>query len=98
MANIGDETGYWQIIFYVDPAPKSLESFLDENKQTYTKIEEFNLSNQLAYKLLQTGPGEVTNQEYLIITIKGNNLYRLLYRYLSDEELNTIISSFRFSQ
>lgn len=97
-ANMGDETGFWQIIFYADPAPTSLDDWLKENSANYTKVEDITLGGQKAEKLLETGPGEVTNKEYALVSLKGDYFYRILYRYLSDDELAHLIESFRFTK
>lgn len=95
--NIGDEDGQWHIIFYADSAPESLEYWMEENEGRWTKISELTLDGEQAIKLNDIGTGEGSGNEYIIVTIKGEYIFRILYRYLEDEEEISLINSFNFN-
>ena len=101
-ANIGDDSGFTNINFTVEPTTKLLEQVVSDyassKTDSYKKIADLLLDGHKAIKLQGTGTGETNGLDYTIIVINNGNLYRIWYRYLDESVINHLIESFRFSK
>jgi len=94
--SIGDEAGFWYILAYIKPYSKTLEEWISDNSD-WEKVSELNIDNYKVLKLNNISSAEGSGLEYQLIFIKDKNLYRIMYRYLSEKEENRLINSIKIS-